>query len=213
MAGAILAAGRGERLGGRPKAALEIADVSVLERLAGALRGVGVETLSAVIGPYAATLLPIAARAGTQALRHARPAPTLKDSQRLALEHHLALHPGSDLMLVLGDLALLDAPALLPLLHAWLRRPARIDAMMPMVEGVRGHPVLLSSRAVHDILQATPWPGIRDWLSAHPGSVRAIAMPGRAYVTDLDTPADLARLRALLAPLPVEWPAAWEWET
>lgn len=186
---------------------MEIAGVSVLERLAGALHALGVTPLSVILGPYTETLLPLARRAGLQPLLHARPDAMLEDSQRLALQHHLDSRPRSDLMLVLADLPLLDRAAIGPLLHGWWRRPPSVDALVPMVNGQRGHPVLLSSRAVHDLVHAKPWTGIRDWLAMHPGRIQAFPASGPAYVTDLDTPADLARLQKRLAPLPVAWPA------
>jgi len=209
VAGTILAAGRGERLGCRPKAALEIAGVTMLERLARTLRKSGVEPLSVVVGPYAETLLPIAAHAGLHPLMHEQPDATLEDSQRRALEHHLDLHAQADLLLVLGDLPLLDRRAIAPLLQAWHQRPKHVDALMPVVEGVRGHPVLLSSRAVHDLVNASHWTGVRHWLATHAGKAMAIPASGPAYVTDLDTPDDLALLRQRLSPLTVGWPAPW----
>jgi hypothetical protein len=49
--------------------------------------------------------------------------------------------------------------------------------------------------------------GIRDWLHQQPGLVQPLVCQQRAFVTDLDTPQDLAALQGLLQPLPVDWPA------
>ena len=207
MAATILAAGLGRRLGGRPKAALRIGGVSLLERLAGALRGAGVGQISVVIGPYEDTLAPLVRRCGAQVLAHGRDETLLRESQRLAVQAHLAQRPGCDMLLVLADLPLLNAADIRLLRDAWQQRPAAIEALRPVVEGVQGHPLLLSWQAVQQVAALPAALGIRDWLNSQPGFLQRVASPQRAFVTDLDTPQDLAALQSQLLPLPVDWPA------
>lgn len=221
VAATILAAGLGRRLGGRPKAALQIGGRSLLERLVDALRAAGIEQIRIVLGPYTETLLPLAQRCGLQVLAHDRPETGLIDSQRLSIQAHLA--PGQaqgrdrppapaqapDLLLVLADLPWLQADHVRALLKHWQRRAAGIEAQMPLVAGVRGHPVLLSWQAVGQIDALAPDAGIRDWLKDHPGLVGPFISQQRAYITDLDTPADLAALEQAMQPEPVRWPAPW----
>lgn len=223
LAATVLAAGLGRRLGQRPKATLEIDCRSILARLAAALREAGIADIGVVIGPYREALLPLAAACGLRVLAHPQPHTSLIDSQRLALEAHVAAHvagvgdaigaeggpprAGADLLLVVADLPLLAARHITPLLQAWRHRRAGSEAMMPVVDGVRGHPVLLSWAAVRQV-DATPRErGVRDWLAAHPGVVQPFPATDPAYVTDLDTPADVERLRALVHPATVAWPA------
>lgn len=202
----ILAAGQGSRMGGRPKAALHVDGVSLLERLAAALRAGGVDPISAVIGPYAATLLPLAARGAIRPLQHPHAASSLIDSQRLALAAHAAAHPSHDLMLVLGDLPLLDGAAVQALIHHWQARRPETDVMQPVVNGVRGHPVILSARSAAAANDLPPGLGVRDWMMQQPGSVAPFYSEQRAYVTDLDTPEDIDALRASQHWSSVEWP-------
>ena len=220
VAATILAAGLGRRLGGRPKAALRIGDRSLLERLVDALRAAGIEQIRIVLGPYPETLLPLAQRCGLQLLSHGRPETGLIDSQRLAIRAHLAQGQAQgrgqaqgqpqDLLLVLADLPWLQADHVRALLEHWQRRAAGIEAQMPLVAGVRGHPVLLSWQAVGQINALAPDAGIRDWLKDHPGLVGPFISQQRAYVTDLDTPADLAALEQAVRPERVHWPAPWD---
>ena len=222
VAATILAAGLGRRLGGRPKAALQIGGRSLLERLVDALRAAGIEPIRIVLGPYTETLLPLAHRCGLQVLAHDRPETGLIDSQRLAIQAHLAQGQAQglgqspapaqapDLMLVLADLPWLQADHVRALLEHWQRRAAGIEAQMPLVAGVRGHPVLLSWQAVGQINALAPDAGIRDWLKDHPGLVGPFISQQRAYITDLDTPADLAALEQAVWPEPVRWPAPWD---
>ena len=210
LAATVLAAGLGQRLGGRAKATLQVGGVSVLERLATALRGARAHAVSVVVGPYREQLLPLAARSGAQAVLHSLPTPSLVDSQRLALADHLARWPGHDLLLVLADLPLLAVDDVAPLVQAWRQRHAHTHALVPVVNGVRGHPLLLSAHAVVQVLAMPPrdgvLPGVRDWLAAHPEAVTHVHTTRIAHVTDVDTPDDVAALRAHVHPTPVAWP-------
>jgi len=203
---ALLAAGLGSRLGGRPKAALQIDGHSILARLTTALREAGSADVSVVIGPYRNALRPLAVACGAHVVEHVHPDSSLIDSQRLALADHVARHAGADLLLVVADLPLLSATHITPLLQAWSRRPDDVDAMMPVVGGVRGHPVLLSWAAVRQIAVTPAHLGIRDWLASHPTAIRPLPVDEAAYITDIDTPADVDRLRAFVHPASVAWP-------
>ena len=210
MAATILAAGVGRRLGHRPKAALQIGGTSLLERLIGALRGAGLEHVSVVIGPYVETLRPIAQRCGAHTLSHGRPDTSLVESQRLALQAHVDQGHDHDLLIVLADLPWLDSAHILSLIEAWQRRHTTIHAQMPLVEGVRGHPLILSCHAARQVLATPQHLGIRDWLAQHPDLVQPVPTGQPAHVTDLDTPDDLAALQAHCHPTPVAWPSPWE---
>lgn len=207
LAATILAAGLGQRLGGRPKATLQIGGISLLERLVAALRGAGIQAVSVVIGPYRDQLLPLIAHCGARAVEHRQSDASLVDSQRLALEAHGASFVGHDLLLVLADLPLLSAADVSPLLVVWQQRAPSVHAQMPVVNGVRGHPLLLSGHAVAQMSAAARHLGIRDWLRRHPEAVQPFHSQRRAYVTDVDTPDDLTALQALVHPAAVVWPA------
>lgn len=206
-AATLLAAGLGRRLGGVPKSALRIDGQSLFERLVQALRQAGIDDISAVIGPYADVLLPLAQRGGVRVVEQAVPEAPLAASQRLAVHHHLQHRPGRDLMLLVADLPLLGGEHIAPLLRAWARRPAGVQAQVPVVHGVRGHPVLLSWAAVQGVAAQPPARGVRDWLQGAGEAVQILPTDSNAHTTDLDTPEDLARLRERLHPLPVVWPA------
>lgn len=199
-------------MGGRPKAALQIDGTSLLERLVNALRGAGVDHIAVVLGPYAETLVPLAQRCGAQVLLHPQPAmPGMPDlplaaSQRLAVQGHMERWPGHDMLVLLADLPLLTSAHIAWLLEAWPRRPAVTHAQMPLVDGVRGHPLILSWQAVQEVAALPASQGVRDWLHSRPEQVRPLQTPQRAYTTDLDTPEDVAALRATLYPQTVEWP-------
>lgn len=207
MAATILAAGLGQRLGGRPKATLQIDGSSVLERVIAALSGTGIKEVSVIIGPYRGQLLPQVVRCGAHAVEHRLTSPSLIDSQRLALQAHGDKFPGHDLLLLLADLPLLSAADVSPLVESWHLRAHSVHAQVPVVDGVRGHPLLLSGHAVAQVSATASHLGIRDWLRSHPEAVQLFHSPRRAYVTDMDTPDDLTALQALVQPASVVWPA------
>lgn len=199
-------------MGGRPKAALQIDGTSLLERLVNALRGAGVDNIAVVLGPYADTLVPLAQRCDAQVLVHPQPpVPDIPDvplaaSQRLAVQRHMERWPGHDMLVLLADLPLLTSAHIGWLLEAWSQRPTGTHAQMPVVDGVRGHPLILSWQAVQEVAALPAHLGIRDWLQSHPEQVRPLQTPQRAYTTDLDTPEDVVALRAMLYPQTVGWP-------
>lgn len=209
----VLAAGLGRRLGGRPKAALRIGGTSLLERQLHTLRAAGIGDLGVVIGPYADTLAPLAERGGARVIPHPDrtegAVPDLVASQRLALRSHLQRHRGTDLMLLVADLPALQADDIRVLLDAWQQRPAGILAQRPVVNGVQGHPLLLAWSAALAVDALPGHLGVRDLLAGSPGVLQALPSERRAYVADLDTPQDLAALRARCHPQVVEWPVTW----
>lgn len=205
-AATLLAAGLGLRLGGMPKSALLIDGQSLFERLVQALRQAGIDNISAVIGPYAETLVPLARRSGVRVVHQRVPDAPLVLSQRLAVQDHLQNQFGRDLMLLVADLPLLTGEHVVPLLDAWRERPSRIHAQVPMVQGVRGHPVCLSWPAVQAVAQPFMG-GVREWLIGAGGATQVLDAVHEAYITDLDTAGDLDSVRRRLHPLPVAWPS------
>ena len=207
LAATILAAGLGQRLGWRAKATLQIGGLSLLERLVAALQQAGMATVSVVVGPYREQLLPLIERSGAIALTHRLASPSLIDSQRLALDMHQSRFCNHDLLLVLADLPLLGAADIAPLVSAWHRRATSVHAQIPLVDGTRGHPLLLSRHAVAQVAAMPRHLGVRYWMQQNPEAVQSLPRPNPAYVTDLDTPDDVIRLRKLVEPLPVLWPS------
>lgn len=205
-AATLLAAGLGRRLGGVPKSALRIDGLSLFERLVQALRQAGIDDISAVIGPYADTLLSLAGRFGVRVVEQAVPEAPLASSQRLAVHDHLLHRQERDLMLLVADLPLLAADHITSTLQAWARRPAGVQAQVPVVKGVRGHPVLLSWVAAQGVAALPPACSVRDWLRGADDAVRVLFTDSDAHTFDLDTPEDLADLHARLRPLEVVWP-------
>ena len=154
----ILAAGEGRRLGGRAKASLRIDGSSLLQRLGSALRAAGVHELGVVIGPYRDQLLPLARACDAQVLQHPQAGATLIDSQRLALDHHLAQQGDADLLLVLADLPFLTATHIEALLERWLAAAGRGDPRSTPSRGPSRRPHDRSCRVRSSTRGDPAWP-------------------------------------------------------
>ncbi|TXI85926.1 MAG: hypothetical protein E6Q40_07065 [Cupriavidus sp.] len=197
----VLAAGWGRRMGGRPKSAMRIHGLSVLEGLITALAD-GCKHVNVLVGPYADVLGPLALQAGAHVHMVSQPGGSILDSQADAIRLHLRGHPGRDMLITVADLPLLQAAHVQALLCAWHESP-KVNALAPVVGAQRGHPVVLPS-ALAQKVSAEGHGHLRTWFQHHPASLATWEAADRAYVTDFDTPEDLDAVSAFVrhGPLP-----------
>lgn len=203
----ILAAGEGRRMGGRPKGTLCLDGVPVLRRLVLALQAADVRDVVVVLGRHATALAPLIADLAVQTVQAPPTAGALVVSQRLGLSQ---LPSRVDVgMLLLADQVLLGEPELRAMQSAWTARPPGVHSLYPVVDGQRGHPVLLSRTAIAAVLAQPEAQGVRHWQQqAGPDAVQAVAFGHPHFVTDVDMPEDVARLDARLGGGRLRWPDA-----
>ena len=186
VAGLVLAAGEGRRFGG-PKALVEIDGERLVDRAVRVLREGDITTTYVVQG--AAPL----AVPGVEVVDNPGWAEGMGSSLRAGLA---ALPPDVAAAVVL----LVDQPALTP---AAVRRVVEaagepIDAAVVVAtyDGQRGHPVLLGRLQWPAAAElATGDRGARDFLARHGDGVVEVPCADVADPGDVDTPADLDRLR------------------
>lgn len=201
----ILAAGEGRRMGGRPKGALRLDGVPVLRRQVLALQACGVGHIVVVLGRHAAALTPLVGDLGVQTVILPPSTSDLIASQRAALAQ---LPPTVDAaMLLLADQVLLNEADLREVQAAWTGRDPVVHSLYPVVDGRRGHPVLLSGSAVAAVCAQAEGQGVRHWQQqAGAGAVQAWACGNPHFVTDVDTPDDVHHLDAALGGGRLAWP-------
>ncbi len=177
VAGAVLAAGAGTRMG-QPKATLDVGGVRLLDLVVMALREAGCDPIHVVVRPDVAV-------SGARRVVNPDPARGMRSSLDLAIE---AAAGAEALAVVLVDTPGLTAASVRSVIAAW--QPGRIA--IAVAKGQRAHPTVMSPDLWREALAgAGPDEGARGLLAARPDLVDEVEVD--ADPTDLDTPADLAR--------------------
>jgi len=186
----LLAAGRGERMGGRPKATLELGGVPLIRRQLIALSGAGVDEVVVVLGHYYDQIEPLVRDFPVTVVRNEQSDAGQVSSLRLGLA---ALGARLDAVVVaLADQPLIGTADVSDLIGAYKKRPAGTDVVQPSVAGQPGNPVMFSAEVRDQILAGEANIGCRHWQADHPQRVHRWETPNARYRTDVDTPEDLA---------------------
>jgi CTP:molybdopterin cytidylyltransferase MocA len=188
IAGVLLAAGEGTRLGG-PKALVEVAGARLVDRGVALLRDGGTAPVVVVTGAVDVPLL------GVITVHN----PDWRSGMGSSLAAGLGAVPDSCAAAVI---ALVDQPLIGPdtvrRLIAAYRCGARIAAAC--YDGKLRNPVLLARDEWAGVLAlATGDVGARPYLHAHPDRVTAVECGDIGRPDDVDTPEDLARVSQVLA--------------
>ncbi|MCI3151232.1 MULTISPECIES: nucleotidyltransferase family protein [Streptomyces] len=191
VAGLLLAAGGGRRLGGRPKALLPHRGRLLVEHAAEVLRAGGCASVHVVLG----------ARAEEVRTRAALPDCVLVDNPDWEHGMGTSLRAGLDALAGTGVRAalvlLVDQPGIGPRAVARVRRAygSPRSLVSAAYDGVRGHPVLFGSGHWAGIAAAaTGDRGARAYLEEHAEAVELVECGDVAEAYDVDTEADLAHL-------------------
>lgn len=191
VAGLLLAAGGGRRLGGRPKALLEHRGRPLVEHAAGVLREGGCGPLHVVLGAAADEVEARSDLTGCTVTVNPRWTEGMGSSLRAGLD---ALSgTGADAALVLlVDQPGIGARAVTRVRAAYLSRATLAAAAY---EGERGHPVLFGADHWRGVAAgAVGDQGARSYLREHRGAVTLVECSDVAQGYDIDTVEDLAHL-------------------
>jgi molybdenum cofactor cytidylyltransferase len=200
----LLAAGAGARMGGRPKALLELGGVPLIRRQLIALSGAGVDEVVVVLGHHAELIEPVVQDFPVTLVRNPRPDDGQVSSQRLGLQ---ALAGKLDAVLVaLADQPLIHTQDITDLIGAYKKRPEGTSVVMPQVGGEPGNPVIFSAQVREQILQGDANVGCRQWRTAHPEAVAPFVTGNRRYRVDVDTQEDVDRFERETGHA-LRWPA------
>ncbi len=205
----LLAAGAGTRLGGRPKALLELGGVPLVLRQLIALSGAGVDEVVVVLGHHADAVEAAVRPFPITLVHNINPDDGQASSVRIGLR---ALSPKLDaVMVALADQPLLDAQDITALIGAFKKRG---DAAMVVPRVARsdgepepGNPVIFDAALREQWLAGSADLACRTWRHAHPERVRWFDTDNRRYALDIDTPEDLERFTASTGHA-LHWPAA-----
>jgi molybdenum cofactor cytidylyltransferase len=200
----LLAAGAGTRLGGRPKALLELGGVPLIRRQLIALSGAGVDEVVVVLGHHAALIEPLVQDFPVTLVHNSQPEQGQVSSLRLGLQ---ALAGRLDAVLVaLADQPLIHTQDLMALIGAYKKRPEGSQVLVPQVGGEPGNPVVFSAEVREQILQGDADVGCRQWRAEHPEVVAVFETDNRRYRVDIDTQEDMERFERETGHA-LRWPA------
>lgn len=185
IAGIVLAAGAGNRLGGRPKALLRYRGGLLIEHVVSVLNEAGCSPVYAVLGAADTPPLP-----GCEKVHNAQWATGMGSSLRAGL----AAVPASAAAAVI---LLVDQPRITPLAVRRVMRAHAQGAIVAMASygAVRGHPVLFDHSCFTAVAQAAQGDtGARNFIRAHPELVTLVPCQDIADPVDIDMPSDLRLL-------------------
>lgn len=199
-------------MGGVPKALLRRDGETLLARQVRLASTAGVGRVVVVLGHYAEQLAGVLGELRAAAAQPSvsfdwvvNPAPD--EGTGSSLRCGLAALPDrlSACLVMLGDQPLLEAADVCAVLEAWQARPPGIELVVPQHANRLGHPVVFGSDARGAVQRVRDDEGIRDWRRAHPDRVAILSVAHPRYTTDVDTPADLDRLRDDFG-ISLDWP-------
>jgi nicotine blue oxidoreductase len=191
VAGLVLAAGGGRRLGGRPKALLTHRGRPLVEHAVGVLRSAGCARVHVVLGAQADDVRQRARLGGCVLVDNPDWAQGMGSSLRAGLDSLAGT--GARAVLV----SLVDQPGIGGRAAARVRAAFRDETSLVSAayDGVRGHPVLFGAAHWADIAaSATGDRGARAYLKAHEDAIALVECGDVAQPYDIDTEDDLAHL-------------------
>ncbi|WP_329333041.1 nucleotidyltransferase family protein [Streptomyces sp. NBC_00663] len=191
VAGVLLAAGGGRRLGGRPKALLDHRGRPLVEHAVSVLRTAGCTRVHVVLGAAADVVRQKAELDGCVLVENPEWADGMGSSLRAGLESL----SGTDARAAL--VSLVDQPGIGAAAFARVRGAYRSpDSLVAAAyDGVRGHPVLFGSAHWAGIAAtATGDRGARAYLKEHAAQLELIECGDIARPYDIDTVEDLHHL-------------------
>ncbi|GHD90852.1 4-diphosphocytidyl-2C-methyl-D-erythritol synthase [Streptomyces naganishii JCM 4654] len=191
VAGLVLAAGGGRRLGGRPKALLTHRGRPLVEHAVAVLRAAGCTRVHVVVGARAADVRRLARLEGCVLVDNPRWEEGMGSSLRAGLDSLAGT--GARAVLV----SLVDQPGIGSEAATRVRAAFRDETSLVSAayEGVRGHPVLFGSAHWAGVAASAAGDrGARAYLRAHQDAVTLVECGDVARAYDIDTEADLGHL-------------------
>ncbi len=192
VAAVLLAAGQGHRMGDIPKSLIELQGVPLINRQLIALSGGGVDEVVVVTGFYHDRVEPLVEQFPVRIVRNPKPEDGQASSVRIGIE---ALGDQYDaVIMALADQPLINAQDISRLIEAFKKRHHG-EIVMPLVNGQRGNPIVLSGEAMKQILSSGQNMVCRKYMDQHPEMVYSFETSNNHFVLDIDAPADLEKFQ------------------
>lgn len=187
----VLAAGTSSRMAGRHKLLLPIGETPVIRHTVLRLLGASPQEVVVVTGHAGRDVAN--ALAGLPVTL--RPNPRYEEGQMTSAAIGVgALAKATDaVMMCLGDMVLLESRDYLELVSAYLDKTDR-SIVIPYAGGQRGNPILFAASYVHEVAMGERHIGCKKLANEYPDDVYRHEASHDRFTTDMDTPADYARV-------------------
>lgn len=187
----ILAAGESRRMG-QPKLLLPFGGATVIEAVVSTIAAAGIPRMVVVLGDKADRMREVLKGRPLEFAEN----PDFRRGMLSSVQCGLrALPPGASAALIhLADQPMISAAAVRAILGA--AESSTRGIIVPVHDGKRGHPLLVSVRYREEIYGLDPAVGLRQLLGNHPGDVLEVEVRDAALLKDIDTPADYLKAQA-----------------
>lgn len=189
----VLAAGRSTRMAPRNKL-LELVDGEpIIAHVVGTAVASGAEPVIVVTGFETSHIAKALRDLAVTLVHNSNFEEGLSSSLRAGLN---ALPPNCDgALILLGDMPEIEKNDLEALIAAFAAKD-RHAICVPVRHGRRGNPVLWGAAHFADMMQISGDRGAKQLMAQHPEHVVEVPLESDGIFADVDTPSDLARLRA-----------------
>ncbi len=185
----ILAAGLSSRMGSF-KPLLTIGDISALERAINLFKCLNIENILVVLGHRAEDLMPSVDSADANWCINSHFHQGMFSSVIKGVES--ISHDNAAFMLLPVDIPLVNPETISALIQAHKTSGALI--IHPVRNGKRGHPPLISSALIDDLIQYDGSGGLKSFLAQYPNYTLEVSVPDQFIHFDMDTPEDYQNL-------------------
>jgi molybdenum cofactor cytidylyltransferase len=193
IAAVVLAAGRSTRMGGANKLVAEIGERALVRIAAEAALASRADPVIVVTGHQRERIEAALAGLPVRFVHNPHFAEGLGTSVRAAIAAVPAEADG--VVICLGDMPQVDAALIDALIAAFDPEKGAL-AVMPVIDGRRGNPVLWSRRFFPDLMAIEGDVGARHLIARYGEAVVEVPVAGKAALVDVDTPEALRGVKA-----------------
>ena len=190
----ILAAGFSSRMAAF-KPLIRIGGRSFVEHAIALFRTSGIEEIVTVVGHRAPEVLPVVEAAASRGVLNANYADGMYSSIQAGV--NALKHPGDAFFLLPVDIPLVRPATIRRLAVAFDQHPAPM-VCYPLFQSQRGHPPLINTKLVSQILSYEGQGGLREFLRRYEAQSISITVEDPFIRLDADTPPDLLRLEEMM---------------
>jgi molybdenum cofactor cytidylyltransferase len=186
----VLAAGESKRMG-RTKQLLPFANKTVLETVIDRITRSNVDDILVVLGSNREKIEEVIKDLPVKRVYN----PNFKEGMLSSVQKGFTAIPeeAEAVLVVLGDQPKIPSSVIDQIATAY--RSTEKGIVLPVYEGKRGHPVLISTKYREEVANLHPEIGLRELVHKHPEDILEVDLDSSSVLEDIDTPDDYKNLK------------------